>query len=117
MLPVDAQITASAPSRTAAETAQVMPRSLNEPVGLAPSSLSQTSAPTRSDTRSASTSGVEPSCERDDGIGGRERQPVAVALDQADATHRAQVNSSSITRIARGAERMKSSCPIRRTAA
>ena len=61
VLPVDAQITASAPSRTAAETAQVIPRSLNEPVGFAPSSLSQTSQPARSETRSASTSGVEPS--------------------------------------------------------
>ena len=70
VLPVDAQITASAPSRTAAETAQVMPRSLNEPVGLAPSSLSQTSAPTRSDTRSASTSGVEPSCSETTGSAG-----------------------------------------------
>ena len=54
-------MTASAPSRTAAETAQVMPRSLNEPVGFAPSSFSHTSQPARSETRSASTSGVEPS--------------------------------------------------------
>jgi hypothetical protein len=61
VLPVEAQITASAPSRTAADTAHVMPRSLNEPVGFAPSSFSHTSAPTRSDTRSASTNGVEPS--------------------------------------------------------
>ena len=43
VLPVEAQITASAPSRTAAETAHVIPRSLNEPVGLAPSSFSHTS--------------------------------------------------------------------------
>jgi hypothetical protein len=34
---------------------------LNEPVGFAPSNFSQTSAPTRSDTRSARMSGVEPS--------------------------------------------------------
>ncbi len=34
-----------APSLTAAETAQVMPRSLKEPVGLAPSSFRNTSAP------------------------------------------------------------------------
>src|SRR4051812_29900625 len=54
-------MTASAPSRTAALTAQVIPRSLKEPVGLAPSIFSHTSAPTRSETRSASTSGVEPS--------------------------------------------------------
>src|SRR4051794_1897415 len=61
VLPVDAQTTASAPSRTAAETAHVMPRSLNDPVGFAPSNLSQTSAPTRSESRGAGTSGVEPS--------------------------------------------------------
>ena len=108
-------MTACAPSRTAADTAQVMPRSLNEPVGFAPSSLSHTSAPTRSETRSASTSGVEPSSERDDRVVGLERQPVAEALDQADAAD--QTNSSSITRMARGEERMKSSWPISRTAA
>ena len=61
MLPVEAQITTSAPSRTAADTAQVIPRSLNEPVGFAPSSFSHTSLPTRSDSRGARTSGVEPS--------------------------------------------------------
>ena len=61
MLPVEAQTIAWAPSRTAAETAQVIPRSLNEPVGFRPSSFSQTSAPTRSDSRGACTSGVEPS--------------------------------------------------------
>ena len=61
MLPVEAQITASEPSRTAAETAHVIPRSLNEPVGFAPSSFSHTSTPARSDSRSASTSGVDPS--------------------------------------------------------
>ena len=54
-------MTASAPSRTAAETAHVMPRSLNEPVGLAPSSFSQTSAPDELGERGARTSGVEPS--------------------------------------------------------
>ena len=86
---------------------------MNEPVGLAPSTFSHTSAPTRSDSRVAGTSGVEPSQQRDDGIARLERQPVAVALDQADA---AQLNSSSITRIARGGERMKSSCPISRSA-
>ncbi len=61
VFPVEAQITASEPSRTAADTAAVIPRSLNEPVGLAPSSLHHTSAPARSDSRGASTSGVEPS--------------------------------------------------------
>ena len=39
MLPVDAQMTAFAPSSAALEMAMVMPRSLNEPVGFAPSTL------------------------------------------------------------------------------
>src|SRR5437660_1002352 len=52
---------ALAPSRTADDTAQVMPRSLNDPVGLAPSTLSHTSVWARSDRRGASISGVEPS--------------------------------------------------------
>jgi hypothetical protein len=34
---------------------------LNDPVGFAPSTLSHTSAPTRSESRGAGTSGVEPS--------------------------------------------------------
>ena len=70
MLPVEAQITASAPSRTAADTAHVIPRSLNEPVGFAPSSFSHTSQPARSETRSASTSGVEPSASETTGSPG-----------------------------------------------
>ena len=80
-------MTACAPSRTAAETAQVIPRSLNEPVGLAPSIFSQTcGADALGERRGAGTSGVEPSCEADDGIARRERQAVAVALDQARAS-------------------------------
>ena len=61
MLPVEAQTTASAPSALAADTATVMPRSLNDPVGLAPSSLSHTSQPVSPDRCSADTSGVSPS--------------------------------------------------------
>ena len=61
MLPVDAHTTALAPSSTAMEMAIVMPRSLKLPVGLAPSTFSQTSAPTRSERRGAGTSGVPPS--------------------------------------------------------
>src|SRR5436190_10274059 len=53
---------ACARSRTAADTAQVIPRSLNEPVGLAPSSLRCTSTPASSDRTGAGTSGVDPSC-------------------------------------------------------
>ena len=52
--------------------------------------------------------------ERDDGILGGERQALVPALDQAGGPHE---NSSSMTRIARGAARMKSSWPISRTAA
>ena len=44
VFPVDAQTTALAPSSTALEIAMVIPRSLKEPVGLAPSTFSQTSA-------------------------------------------------------------------------
>jgi hypothetical protein len=61
VLPVDAQITASAPFLAAIEIAVVMPRSLNEPVGLRPSYLTKTSAPTRSLSFSAGMSGVPPS--------------------------------------------------------
>jgi hypothetical protein len=39
VLPVEAQMIAFDPSSTALETAMVMPRSLKEPVGLAPSTL------------------------------------------------------------------------------
>ena len=45
MLPVDAQITPCLPRASASVTAIVMPRSLNEPVGLAPSTLRQHLAP------------------------------------------------------------------------
>src|SRR5215216_6936382 len=38
-----------------------MPRSLNEPVGLLPSTLSQTSAPVRPESQSECTIGVPPS--------------------------------------------------------
>ena len=61
VLPVEAQITALAPSSTAFDIASVIPRSLNDPVGLSPSSLSSTRAPVRSERRGASTSGVPPS--------------------------------------------------------
>ena len=61
VLPVEAQTIVPASSRTAADTAQVIPRSLNEPVGFRPSSLHHTSAPTRSERFGARTSGVPPS--------------------------------------------------------
>ena len=61
MLPVEAQTTPGAPSSSALETATAIPRSLNEPVGFAPSHLSQRSTPSFADSRSARMSGVEPS--------------------------------------------------------
>ena len=83
MLPVDAHTTALAPSSTAMEIAMVMPRSLKLPVGLAPSTLSHTCAPTRSDNRGAGTSGVPPSSKRDHrGLLG-DREEVTVFLHDA----------------------------------
>ena len=61
VLPVLAQTTASAPSALATEIAVVMPRSLNDAVGLLPSTLSHTSAPVTPDSHSEWTSGVPPS--------------------------------------------------------
>src|SRR5215217_1446221 len=61
VLPVEAQMIASAPAPLARETATVMPRSLKLPVGFAPSNLRYTSAPTRSVRRGEWISGVEPS--------------------------------------------------------
>jgi hypothetical protein len=61
VLPVEAQTTASAPWCLATEIAAVMPRSLKEPVGLSPSTLSHTSPRVRPDSHSECTSGVPPS--------------------------------------------------------
>src|SRR5918997_3253473 len=62
VLPVDAQMIALLPASTALDTASVMPRSLNEPVGFAPSTFRYTSQPVRADSTGAGTSGVLPSC-------------------------------------------------------
>src|SRR5690606_38228354 len=61
VLPVLAQMTALAPRPAASEIAAVMPRSLNEPVGLRPSYFRCTSAPASSERCSAGISGVPPS--------------------------------------------------------
>jgi hypothetical protein len=61
VLPVEAHTTAFARPSTALEIASVMPRSLNDPVGLAPSYFSQTSHPVSRDNGSERTSGVPPS--------------------------------------------------------
>jgi hypothetical protein len=77
VLPVEAQMTAFAPSSTALVIAIVMPRSLNEPVGLAPSTLRNTSQPVRRDSSGAGNSGVAPSWSVTTGVssltGNRER--------------------------------------------
>jgi len=62
VLPVEAQITARWPLVHASVTAMVMPRSLNDPVGLAPSTFRCTSHPVSSERCRAATSGVFPSC-------------------------------------------------------
>lgn len=54
-------MTACAPSSLALLMAMVMPRSLKEPVGLAPSTFRWTSHPVRSESTCAGTSGVPPS--------------------------------------------------------
>ena len=61
VLPVLAQMTARAPRSAATEMAIVIPRSLKEPVGLAPSYFSHTSQPVVSLRVHAYTSGVPPS--------------------------------------------------------
>ena len=124
VLPVEAQITAFAPSRTAAETAQVMPRSLKEPVGFAPSSFRRTvgADELRETRRAQQRRGAL--LQADERIARGERQTVAVAFDQRTCAHGARraldarelhlgdvgaqlahTNSSSITRIVRGGAR------------
>src|ERR1035437_8364953 len=61
VLPVEAQTTALAPSSAALEIATVIPRSLNEPVGLDPSTFKNALAPTRADSLGAGSRGVPPS--------------------------------------------------------
>ena len=85
VLPVEAQMIASAPLPFAHDTASVMPRSLKLPVGFMPSNLRWVSMPIRSDRRGAWISGVEPSISDTIGMSALERQPVAVALDQGHA--------------------------------
>ena len=58
-------MTALAPSSTALVIAIVMPRSLNDPVGLAPSTFRWTSQPVRRDSSGAGSSGVAALPQRD----------------------------------------------------
>ncbi len=62
VLPVEAQMTALAPEPAATVIATVMPRSLNEPVGLRPSTFRYTSHPVLAESTGAGSSGVPPSC-------------------------------------------------------
>ena len=68
VLPVEAQMIASAPLPFAHDTASVMPRSLKLPVGFIPSNLRCVSTPRRSDSRGAWISGVEPSISDTTGV-------------------------------------------------
>src|ERR1700722_16281018 len=68
VLPVDAHTTAFAPSSAALEMATVIPRSLKDPVGLAPSTFKKTRAPTLADRRGAGRSGVPPSSRGTTGV-------------------------------------------------
>ena len=79
-------MTACAPSSLARVMAIVMPRSLKEPVGLAPSTLRWTSQPVSSESTCAGTSGVPPSRSVTAVVSGVDGQPVAVLLDDRRAT-------------------------------
>jgi len=70
VLPVDAQTTTFAPLSRAFVIASVIPRSLNEPVGFAPSTLRYTSARTCSESLGAGRSGVPPSSKVTTGVAG-----------------------------------------------
>src|SRR4029434_8586477 len=63
VFPVEAQMSAVVPRSMAFDTATVIPRSLNDPVGVTPSFFTKTSQPrpTRSLNRGESISGVFPS--------------------------------------------------------
>ena len=61
VLPVDAQMTARAPASAALLMAMVIPRSLKDPVGLAPSYFNHTWHPVMSLMVQAYTRGVPPS--------------------------------------------------------
>src|SRR5215470_1752297 len=106
VFPVDAQITVRAPQATASETATVMPRSLNDPVGFIPSIFRYTWQPVSSDSAGAGSSGVPPSpsvTTASAGISGRlaENSPITprqatltrsfplLTLDAQDAVDRA----------------------------
>ena len=91
VLPVEAQITACAPSSFAFETATVIPRSLYDPVGFDASHLSHSSGtPSASPRRGTRSSGVEPSPSEIDGGRLAHREPVAESVDQRQRSQRPQ---------------------------
>ena len=83
MLPVEAHSTAFCPRATASVTAMVMPRSLNEPVGLRPSTFRCTVQPVFSDSRGAGHQRGAALQQRHRRPVRGHRQPVPVGLDQA----------------------------------
>ena len=89
VLPVDAQIASLAPRSTAIDIAIVIPRSLNDPVGLSPSTFNHTCA---TPARCATLRRVEQRCvaleQRDHGRRVGHREVLAVLLDHARATER-----------------------------
>ena len=89
VFPVDAHATAWAPASTAFDTAIVIPRSLNEPVGLVPSYLRYTLRWTASDSRCGVDERRITLEQCHDGRIRSHRQPIAERLDQAPPTHRA----------------------------
>ena len=112
VLPVEAHTTALAPSSTALEMAMVMPRSLNEPVGLAPSILSRTRAPDPGrqpgrleQRRAALEQGHHRGVRRD-----REELPVLLD-DPAPAEGPAAAWSADVTTHPRSASRRRSAPP------
>ena len=82
VLPVDAHSTAFWPRATASVTAIVMPRSLNEPVGLSPSTLRCTVQPVYSDNRGAGQQRGAALEQGDRRPVVLDREPVAVGGDQ-----------------------------------
>ena len=99
MLPVEAQTMAVAPSSTAFATAMTMPRSLNEPVGLAPSSFRyRFGSPHDAPRRSAWTSGVAPSPEGEARRGVGHRQEGAVPLQEARTRPAPRVDGGRVDR-------------------
>ena len=70
MLPVEAQITPSAPSSIALATATAIPRSLKLPVGFIPSNLKWSRTPSLGPSVRERISGVSPSPRVSSGVAG-----------------------------------------------